>query len=95
MALTATIHNLNIDLADVDRGVYEKLTLRMARQPSETLEYMLMRVFAYCLEYGKASSLPRVSRLVMNLQCLFEIRQERLRPDRSGNASIPAVCTAG
>jgi len=53
MALTATIHNLDIDLADVDRGVYEKLTLRMARQPSETLEYMLMRVFAYCLEYGE------------------------------------------
>lgn len=51
MALTATIHNLDIELADVDRGVYEKLTLRMARQPSETLEYMLMRVFAYCLEY--------------------------------------------
>jgi uncharacterized protein YaeQ len=53
MALTATIHNLDIDLADVDRGVYETLTLRMARQPSETLEYMLMRVFAYCLEYGE------------------------------------------
>ena len=53
MALTATIHNLDIDLADVDRGVYETLALRMARQPSETLEYMLMRAFAYCLEYGE------------------------------------------
>jgi uncharacterized protein YaeQ len=53
VALTATIHNLDIDLADVDRGVYEKLMLRMARQPSETVEYMLMRVFAYCLEYGE------------------------------------------
>ncbi len=53
MALTATIHNLDIDLADVDRGVYETLTLRMARQPSETLEYMLMRVFAYCFEYAE------------------------------------------
>jgi uncharacterized protein YaeQ len=51
MALTATIYNLAIDLADIDRGVYEKLDLRVARQPSETLEYMLMRVFAYCLEY--------------------------------------------
>ncbi len=52
MAQTATIYNLDIDLADMDRGVYEKLDLRIARQPSETIEYMLMRVFAYCLEYG-------------------------------------------
>jgi uncharacterized protein YaeQ len=51
MALTATIYNLEIDLADIDRGVYEKLALLIARQPSETLEYMLMRIFAYCLEY--------------------------------------------
>lgn len=53
MALTATIYNLSIDIADVDRGVYEKLNLRIARQPSETVEYMLMRVLAYCLEYGE------------------------------------------
>src|SRR2546428_589063 len=51
MAQTATMYNLSIDLADVDRGVYETLDLRVARQPSETVEYMLMRVFAYCLEY--------------------------------------------
>jgi uncharacterized protein YaeQ len=51
MALTATIYNFAIELADIDRGVYEKLDLRMARQPSETLEYMWMRVLAYCLEY--------------------------------------------
>ena len=51
MALTATIYNLDIDLADIDRGVYERLDLRIALQPSETIEYMLMRVFAYCLEY--------------------------------------------
>jgi uncharacterized protein YaeQ len=52
MALTATIYNFTIDLADMDRGVYERLELRVARQPSETTEYMMMRVFAYCLEYG-------------------------------------------
>jgi uncharacterized protein YaeQ len=51
MALTATIYNFDIDLADIDRGVYERLDLRIALQPSETIEYMLMRVFAYCLEY--------------------------------------------
>lgn len=51
MAQTATLYNLRIDLADIDRGIYEKLTLCVARHPSETLEYLLMRVFAYCLEY--------------------------------------------
>src|SRR5215813_1264330 len=52
MALTATIYNLSIDLADIDRSVYEKLDVCIARQPSETIEYMFMRVIAYCLEYG-------------------------------------------
>jgi uncharacterized protein YaeQ len=51
MALTATIYNLVVQLSDIDRGVYEKLDLRMARQPSETTEYMLTRALAYCLEY--------------------------------------------
>ena len=59
MALTATPYNLEIDLADIDRGVYEKLDLLIARQPSETVEYMLMRVFAYCLEYGDGIALTQ------------------------------------
>ena len=57
MALTATIYNLDIELADIDRGVYETLALRIARQPSETAEYMLTRVLAYCLEYTEGISL--------------------------------------
>jgi uncharacterized protein YaeQ len=52
MALTATIYNLTVDLADIDRGVYEKVDICIACQPSETLEYMIMRVIAYCLEYS-------------------------------------------
>jgi uncharacterized protein YaeQ len=51
MAQAATIYILTIDLADMDRGVYEAFELRVARHPSETAEYMLMRVVAYCLEY--------------------------------------------
>lgn len=53
MAQTATIYSLNIDLADIDRGVYEKLDLRVARHPSESSEYMVMRVLAYCLEFAE------------------------------------------
>lgn len=53
MALTATIHNFEIGLSDVDRGVYETLALRVARHPSETEEYLLTRVLAYCLEHAE------------------------------------------
>jgi uncharacterized protein YaeQ len=51
MALNATIHVLEIELADTDRGVYESLALRVARHPSESEDYLLTRVLAYCLEY--------------------------------------------
>jgi uncharacterized protein YaeQ len=51
LALTATIYNITIDLSDLDRGVYETFELRVARHPSETVEYMLVRLLAYCLEY--------------------------------------------
>ena len=56
MALTATIYVFDIELADVDRGVYETLALRVARHPSETEEYLLTRVLAYCLEYAEGIS---------------------------------------
>ncbi|MEV6770034.1 YaeQ family protein [Nocardia sp. NPDC051030] len=51
MAISATLHNFAVQLADVDRGVYEELDLRVARHPSETAEFMLTRLLAYCLEY--------------------------------------------
>lgn len=57
MALTATIYNLDVELADIDRHVYETLALCVARQPSETPEYMLTRVLAYCLEYTEGIAL--------------------------------------
>ena len=51
MALTATLYNFEIDLSDVDRNVYEKLALKVARHPSESEAYLVARVLAYCLEY--------------------------------------------
>jgi uncharacterized protein YaeQ len=53
VALTATIYNFDVQLADVDRGVYEQLSFRAACQPSETEEYLMSRVLAYCLEYDE------------------------------------------
>jgi len=51
MAIGATMHTFEVQLADVDRGVYEDLSLRVAQHPSETDAYMITRVLAYCLEY--------------------------------------------
>ncbi len=51
MAVGAVIHTFTVQLADVDRGVYDEVTLRVARHPSETDAFMMTRVLAYCLEY--------------------------------------------
>ena len=59
MALTATIYNFEIDLADSDRGVYESLALRVARHPSESEEYLVTRVLAYALEYAEGIEFSR------------------------------------
>jgi uncharacterized protein YaeQ len=52
VALTSTVYNFDVQLSDVDRGVYESLAIRAARHPSETEEYLVTRVLAYCLEYA-------------------------------------------
>ena len=41
----------DVRLANADRAVNEVLTIRAARHPSETAEYLLTRLLAYCLEY--------------------------------------------
>lgn len=51
MALSSTVYTFDIQLSDVDRHVYEALSVRVARHPSETEEYLLTRLLAYCLEY--------------------------------------------
>lgn len=51
MALGATIHSITIRLSHVDRGIYETLDLRLARHPSESAEYLVTRLLAYCLEF--------------------------------------------
>ncbi|HZI78192.1 MAG TPA: YaeQ family protein [Vicinamibacterales bacterium] len=57
MAQASTIYSVTIDLSDLDRGVYETLDLRVARHPSETAEYMLVRLLAFCLEYQEGIAL--------------------------------------
>jgi len=59
VALTATIYNFDIDLADADRGVYESLALRVACHPSESEEYLITRVLAYALEFSEGIEFSR------------------------------------
>lgn len=59
MAQTATVYTFDIQLSDMDRGVYESLAVRAARQPSETEDYLLTRVLAYCLEYAEGLAFSR------------------------------------
>jgi uncharacterized protein YaeQ len=64
VAQSPTIYNFDVELSNVDRGTYETLSLRVARQPSETPEYLLTRLLAYCLElqegltFGKGFTEP-------------------------------------
>ena len=53
VAHKATVHTFEITLNDADRNVYESLEFRLARHPSETAEYLITRVLAYCLEFGE------------------------------------------
>jgi uncharacterized protein YaeQ len=59
MALSATIYNFDIELADTDRHVYESLALRVARHPSESEEYLMARLLAYLLEFAEGIEFSR------------------------------------
>ena len=56
MALTATVHHVDLTVSDVDRGVYETLDLRLARHPSESVRRLVTRTLAYALSYEEGIS---------------------------------------
>ena len=49
MALKPTIYKLRIALSDLERNYYDTLNLTVAQHPSETLERMMVRILAYCI----------------------------------------------
>ena len=59
MALGATIYHFEVRLSNVDRAVYETLSLKVARHPSESDEYLIARVLAYCLEHVEGIAFSR------------------------------------
>jgi len=53
VALKPTIYKLRIALSDLNRQYYDSLNLTLAQHPSETLERMMARVLAYCINAGE------------------------------------------
>ncbi|VAX00346.1 YaeQ protein [hydrothermal vent metagenome] len=49
MALKPTIYKLKIALSDLNQNHYDTLNLTLALHPSETLERMMARILAYCI----------------------------------------------
>lgn len=59
MALQATTYKVEINLTDLDRGVYQLLRFTVARHPSETEERLAVRLIAYALFYNEQLSFGR------------------------------------
>ena len=49
MAIKPTIYKFRISLSDLNRNYYDTLNLTLAQHPSETIERMMVRVLAYCI----------------------------------------------
>jgi len=59
VALSPTLHRFEIELSDVDRGVYASLDFRAARHPSESARYLWTRVIAYALSFEEGSAFSK------------------------------------
>lgn len=51
MALPSKLYRFKIELSDLEKASYQSLDFRVAQHPSESLTYLLTRVFAYALSY--------------------------------------------
>lgn len=59
VALTATLYRFQLELSDIDRGVYTSLDLRVPRHPSEDEERMIVRVLARALVHDEGLEFGR------------------------------------
>ncbi len=49
MALKPTIYKFSISISDLNRDLYDSVSLTVALHPSETIERMMARIITYCL----------------------------------------------
>ena len=59
MALPSIIYRATMEIADVDRGVYDTVQTTVARHPSETEERLVLRLLALALFYQPELSFTR------------------------------------
>lgn len=59
MALKSTIFKAQVQLSDMDRHLYESLSLTIARHPSENDERMMCRLLAYLFNYHEQLSFTK------------------------------------
>ncbi|MER2513447.1 MAG: YaeQ family protein [Nitrosomonas ureae] len=59
MALKPTIYKFKIALTDLNRNYYDTLNLTIAQHPSETLERMMTRMLAFCINAQESLSLTK------------------------------------
>jgi uncharacterized protein YaeQ len=106
MALPATLYDFDVALEHVDRGLHQRVQLKVARHPSETLPRVWLRVVAYLwlyeerLRMGPGLSDPDAPDLLaddLTGQLTLWVRVGRLDPvklereaDRNARARIAA-----
>ena len=59
MALKPSIYKFKIALTDLNRNYYDTLNLTIAQHPSETLERMMARMLAFCINAQESLSLTK------------------------------------
>ncbi|MBY0475787.1 MAG: YaeQ family protein [Nitrosomonas sp.] len=59
MALKPTIYKFKIALTDLNRNYYDTLNLTIAQHPSETLERMMTRMLAFCINAQESLALTK------------------------------------
>lgn len=96
MATKPTIYKLTLAVSDLNRDYYDTVNLTVALHPSETLERMMVRVVAYCLNaqeqmaFGKgisAAEEPDIWLKSLDDQTLLWIDVGEPAPERIKKAS--------
>jgi uncharacterized protein YaeQ len=102
MAIKPTIYKTRIMLSDLNRDHYESVNLTIALHPSETMERMMARILAFCinhhndLTFGKGisdSDEPDIWIKELNEQINLWIDVGEPSPDRIKKASRNSAVT--
>lgn len=53
MSFIDGFYTFNVELANVENNIYDKLFLKLPKHPNESFEFLLSKVIAYCHAYEK------------------------------------------